>query len=119
VALHILWQDLKSHRELMESPPARLSALIRTSATAALDRTLGRRQTGAIEQFRVLEQARLERLLEQWLQVERGRQPFRVVETETAADVVLAGLHRVRPTAWISTSRPADTPSSTTRPRRC
>jgi ATP-dependent helicase/nuclease subunit B len=92
VALHILWQDLKSYQQLMERLPAELDDLIRSSVTRALDQTLGRRQTGAIAQFRILEQARLERLLKQWLEVERRRAPFRVVETETAADVVLAGL---------------------------
>lgn len=92
VALHILWQELKSRHELMESPPARLSGLIQSSVSAALERTLGRRQTGAIEQFRVLEQVRLQRLLEQWLAVERERPSFRVIETETTAEVELAGL---------------------------
>jgi ATP-dependent helicase/nuclease subunit B len=91
-SLHILWQELKSHHELMESPPARLSELIQSSVSEALDRTLGRRQTGAIEQFRILEQARLERLLKEWLEVERRREPFRVIETETKAEVELAGL---------------------------
>jgi len=76
----------------MECSPDELSDLIRSSASAALERTLGRRQTGAIAQFRILEQARLEHLLERWLIVERLRPPFRVVETETTALVELAGL---------------------------
>ena len=92
VALHVLWQDLKSHQELMARSPAELSELIRSSVNSALEQTLGRRQTGAIAQFRILEHARLERLLKQWLEVERGRPPFRVVETETTALVELAGL---------------------------
>ena len=92
VALHFLWQDLKSHQGLMERSPAKLFELIGFSVTRALEQTLGRRRTGAIEQFRILEQTRLERLLEQWLMVERRRPPFRVIETETAAVVELAGL---------------------------
>jgi len=92
VALHILWQDLESHQELMERSPAELADLIRSSVSSALEQTLGRRQTGAIAQFRILEQARLERLLERWLEEERKRPPFRVVETETTALVELAGL---------------------------
>jgi ATP-dependent helicase/nuclease subunit B len=92
VALEILWQELKTQQELIERPPAKLSDLIRSCASAALERTLGRRHTGAIERFRILEQERLEKLLEEWLEVERKRPPFRVVETETAADVELASL---------------------------
>ena len=92
VALEILWQELKTQQELIERPPAKLSELIRASASAALERTLGRRHTGAIERFRILEQERLEKLLQEWLEVERQRPPFRVVETETTADVDLAGL---------------------------
>jgi ATP-dependent helicase/nuclease subunit B len=92
VALHILWQDLKSHEELMKRERHELSDLIRSSVSSALEQTLGRRQTGAIAQFRILEQARLERLLEQWLERERSRPPFRVVETETTALVELASL---------------------------
>jgi probable DNA repair protein len=92
VALEILWQELKTQRELIERPPAKLFELIRSSASAALERTLGRRHTGAIERFRILEQERLEKLLEEWLEVERRRPPFRVIETETAAVVELAGL---------------------------
>jgi ATP-dependent helicase/nuclease subunit B len=91
-ALQILWQELKSHQELIARTPGELSGLVRSGVKEALERTLGRRQTGAIEQFRILEQARLERLLEQWLEVERSRAPFRVVETETIAEVDLAGL---------------------------
>jgi len=92
VALEILWQELKTQQELIERPPAKLSELIRSCASAALERTLGRRHTGAIERFRILEQARLEKLLEEWLAVERRRPPFRVIETETAAVVELASL---------------------------
>jgi ATP-dependent helicase/nuclease subunit B len=91
-ALHDLWQNLKSHEELTARTPGELFGLIQSSVSQALDRTLGRRQTGAIGQFRILEQARLERLLEQWLEVERSRAPFRVAETETIAEVDLAGL---------------------------
>ena len=92
-ALQLLWQELKSHQELMERTPAGLFELIQSSVRAALEKTLGRRQTGAIEQFRILEQARLQKLLKEWLEVEKGRSPFRVVETETTAVVELAGLH--------------------------
>ena len=91
-ALQILWQDLKSHQELTAREPGELTKLIQSSVHEALDRTLGRRQTGAIAQFRILEQARLERLLKEWLEVEKGRAPFRVIETETTAEVDLAGL---------------------------
>lgn len=91
-ALHMLWQDLKSHQELMARTPAGLFDLIQSTVRMALEHTLGRRQSGAIEQFRVLEQERLERLLKQWLEVERSRASFRVVESETTAEVDLAGL---------------------------
>jgi ATP-dependent helicase/nuclease subunit B len=92
VALEILWRELKTQQDLIERPPAELFELIRSSASAALERTFGRRHTGAIERFRILEQARLEKLLEDWLDAERSRAPFRVVETETTAEVELAGL---------------------------
>jgi RecB family exonuclease len=91
-ALEILWRELKSQQQLKALSPAEVSGLIQSSVRAALDRTLHRRKKGAIEQFRVLEEDRLERLLESWLEKEKERAPFEVAELEISTAVELGGL---------------------------
>jgi len=84
-ALDLVWRELKSQEELKSRSPEELSHLIRACAREALERVP--------EPFRALEQARLERLIAEWLQIEGNRPPFEVIEIETAARAEIAGLN--------------------------
>ena len=84
-ALQIVWSELGSHQCLMELPSDQLQALISRAARAAVDgisHAIGRQ----------LEQRRLEKLLYDWLQIEKSRDPFTVHGIETEREVAIGGL---------------------------
>ncbi|HTS49720.1 MAG TPA: PD-(D/E)XK nuclease family protein [Bryobacteraceae bacterium] len=84
-ALQIIWSELGSHQRLTEQAPDQLQALISRAARGAVDgipHAVGRQ----------LEQRRLEKLLYDWLQIEKSRGPFTVHGLETERDVSIGGL---------------------------
>lgn len=87
-ALDLLWQQLNSRAELLELPPGEIALLVERSVSAALDTRLSRRQRSkAFDRSRALEQERWERLLLEWLELEKRRPPFQVVERELSRKV--------------------------------
>ena len=92
-ALEYFWRDVGSRRELLARSMEEIDAAIESSVNAALDSGLSRRQRNtSLERSRTLEQDRLQRLLTEWLQVERTRTDFEVVERETPRRVDAGGL---------------------------
>ncbi|MEJ2307918.1 MAG: PD-(D/E)XK nuclease family protein [Gammaproteobacteria bacterium] len=89
-ALELLWQAVESHARLVSLGEEALRAAIRIAVTQALDEE--RSETGLRQNYSDIEQLRLERLLWNWLELEKQRQPFRVEETEAALEIELAGL---------------------------
>jgi ATP-dependent helicase/nuclease subunit B len=84
-ALQIIWTELGSHQRLSELTPEQLGALISRAAQEAVDdipHAIGRR----------LEHRRLEKLLQDWLQMEKSRAPFTVHGIETEREVSIGGL---------------------------
>ena len=82
-ALELIWSELGSHARLMELRPDDLRGLIARHAETAV-RKLG---LGA-----ALERKRLERLLAEWLEIEKSRDPFVVCHTEHKRLAVISGL---------------------------
>src|SRR5215469_3161759 len=84
-AMQIIWTELQSHARLLEIVPGDLRDLISRAASAA---------AGSIPHSigRVLEQRRLERLLAEWLEIEKSRSPFAVHAAETDRLVSIGGL---------------------------
>ena len=92
-ALDLLWQQLKSQTELLGLPPREIALLVERCVSAALDTRLSRRQRSkAFDRSRALEQERWERLLLEWLDEEKRRSPFEVVEREVSRKVEAGGL---------------------------
>ena len=92
-ALEYFWRDVGSRRELLARSPQEIDAAIESSVNAALDSGLSRRQRNtSLERSRALEHDRLKLLLAQWLQVERTRPDFEVVEREAPRRVNVGGL---------------------------
>jgi probable DNA repair protein len=85
-ALEWLWGKLRSQEHLLAVTAAQRAALISESADHALGRLLPRRPVLAATQLRRLEQTRLVRLLDQWLELECQRPPFTVEATEWRAE---------------------------------
>jgi ATP-dependent helicase/nuclease subunit B len=93
LALEYFWRDVGSHRELLARSAQEIREAIERSVSAALDSSLSRRQRNtSLERSRALEQDRLQRLLAEWLDVERTRPDFEVVEREAPRRVEAGGL---------------------------
>ncbi len=92
-ALEYFWRDVGSRRELLARPAEEIDAAIESSVNAALDSGLSRRQRNtSLERSRVLEHDRLTLLLAEWLQIERTRTDFEVVEREAPRSVDAGGV---------------------------
>ncbi len=96
-ALETLWRRLKSHDRLCALTKEKLAGLVRETAARAIAAMTGRRPVTFTERFSVLEQDRLEQLLQEWLELEKQRTPFMVVEPEQERLVSLGGIElRIR-----------------------
>jgi len=92
-ALEYFWRDIGSQHELLARTPQEIDAVIKRSVSAALDSRLSRRHRNAsLERSRTLEQQRLHDLLTEWLELERRRQDFTVLEREEQRSVDVGGL---------------------------
>ncbi len=84
-ALEFIWRELGSHARLMEMSPSDLEALITFGAEAAVAKLgpgIGRD----------LEKQRLQRLLAEWLHIEKSREAFTVAGIEGERVISIAGL---------------------------
>lgn len=84
-ALQFIWTELGSHARLLELAPSQLQELVARNvrnALAQMGLTFGRD----------LEQRRLERLLVEWLEIEKTREPFIVHTPEEKRDVTIGGV---------------------------
>lgn len=92
-ALEYFWREIGSQGELLARSADEIALSIERSVSAALDSRLSRRDKNAsLQRSRGLEQIRLEALLREWLDKERSRPDFTVVESETSHTVEAGGL---------------------------
>ena len=82
LALQYLWQRLQDQQQLLYLTDKERATLIRSVVTEAIKFHAEKLPEVFSDRFSELEQLRLEQLLEQWLQIERKRNPFKVVATE-------------------------------------
>lgn len=90
-ALQTLWSQLRASAVLIALETAALQELIRGAVHDAVATAMQRRDPGA--QWSLREARRLQRLLPQWLDVERAREPFEVQQMEAAFHFQCADLH--------------------------
>ena len=88
-ALQLIWQELLNSEGLRR--PGRESIVARAIDTA-MEELLDQREDAWSQRFRQIERDRLLELLNQWLQVESLRPPFRVSGHQLEAETKLAGL---------------------------
>ena len=86
ILLHALfanvWESLVDHASLVGKTPDELLAVVDKAAQRAV-RRLKAEMPGRLEgRFEALERERLVRVALEWLQAEKGRVPFKVVQTE-------------------------------------
>ena len=92
-ALEYFWREIGSQSELLVRTAAEIDSVIESCVSAALDSRLSRRHKNAsLERSRALEQSRLQHLLTEWLQEERRRPDFTVVEREVPRRVEAGAL---------------------------
>ena len=85
-ALERFWQEVKSHQGLCELNPESLQDAVEKSVIYALDKE------HLSQTLFSLEQKCLIRLLNRWLEVEKSRLPFQVIETEKTIQTALGAL---------------------------
>ncbi|MFA5630401.1 MAG: PD-(D/E)XK nuclease family protein [Porticoccaceae bacterium] len=95
-SLDILWRELGNHATLLALDDSAVADKVAAATSQALNhlfrsQTLLQRSDFA-ERLLQLELERLNALLRRWLDVERERPPFSVVETEKAVELEIAGL---------------------------
>ncbi len=81
-AMHYLWQRIKSSDYLHDHAGAEIDKLIQTVVTKTLQQQSLQQPETFTQRFTELETQRLVGLIRNWLVVELGRTPFKVVETE-------------------------------------
>ncbi len=84
-ALEVIWRELGSHARLLELPPQALESLIARGADAAVAK-LGPGIGGNVEK------RRLQKLLKQWLEIEKSRSEFTVAGIEAERVATISGV---------------------------
>jgi probable DNA repair protein len=81
-ALAQIWRELETHARLCQTSAAELESIIRMAVGSAIQALSERRGDPLPERFAALEEQRLARILGEWIEVEKRRQPFTVVASE-------------------------------------
>ena len=90
--LERVWGQLRSHRALVTISEEKLADLVRSQASAEIQDFSRHRRALRSPRFAAIEQERMERVVGQWLLLEKQRQPFRMLEREEGRRVTLGGL---------------------------
>jgi ATP-dependent helicase/nuclease subunit B len=90
--LNHVWVQLKTQDVLLEMPPDQLDSLIADCVERAINDARAAGTDILNGRFGEIEQARLMRVVNDWLEIERARTPFSVVATEEARTISVAGL---------------------------
>jgi probable DNA repair protein len=87
-----VWKELGSHETLVTEDSAQLSAVVHDEVETGIRKLALKRRALLEPRFAAIEQARLERLVVDWLELEKQRRPFRVVSLEEQRSVTLGGI---------------------------
>ena len=87
-----LWKTVKSRQELLKISPDDLDALLRKFSTGAIDQIRRGRPQTLGKQFSEIETRRLMTLVRDWLEVDRSREDFTVIESEQSHQIEIGGL---------------------------
>ncbi len=89
--LERVWGRLKSHGHLLTATEAGLADLVRGHVEPEVRRILGGR-FGRNARLAEIEQARLVRIIGEWMELERQRKPFMVIDQEEIRTVEVGGI---------------------------
>ena len=87
-----VWEQLRSHRALVTISEGELADLVRSQAGSEIREFSRFRRILRNTRFAAIEQKRMERVIGQWLVLEKKRQAFTMLEQEEGRQVTLGGL---------------------------
>ena len=90
--LEKVWQALDSHEQLIRMDAAQLEALVDAIVADAIGEIANRYPQTFTRRFRELEAERLRQQVLEWLELEKQRVPFRVVEKEEKHEATAGGV---------------------------
>ena len=90
--LEQVWLALDSQEQLLAIAETPLAGLIRSAVTGAIGEIAGRYPHTFQRRFRELETERLCRQVQEWLALEKHREPFRVTAREARLEAVAGGI---------------------------
>ena len=90
--LEKIWGNLGTSRKLAAMKSAPLADFIRATVNEVMDETAGKYPQNFMTRFREIEAERLCRQVHEWLEQEKVRGPFRVVEREVECEATAGGI---------------------------
>lgn len=90
-ALQLVWAKLRDHFTLMQTPESELKGIVEAAVEKALAEMPLPREVWE-ERYRRLERGRLIALVNEWLVIERRREPFEVLEHQREVEVTAGGV---------------------------
>ncbi|MDP1559587.1 MAG: PD-(D/E)XK nuclease family protein [Nitrosomonas sp.] len=90
--LEKVWHALNSHAQLVAMDTTAVAAMVETMVGEAIDEIAGRYPQTFTRRFREMEAERLRRHVLEWLELEKQRVPFRVVEKEQKHEATAGGV---------------------------
>jgi probable DNA repair protein len=90
-ALEEFWKEVRTHEALCNRGD--IAAVVRQAVAHAVTQFQDRRGAPLPARFAALERRRLEQIVSEWLELEKRREPFEVVEPEGGRDAEVGGIH--------------------------
>ena len=87
-----VWKTIKSRQDLLKISPEGLDTLLRKFSTDAIGQIRRGRPQTLGKQFSEIETRRLMTLVRDWLEVDRSREDFTVIESEQSHQIEIGGL---------------------------
>lgn len=91
-ALQYLWEQLEDQRTLLSCSAEELQVLVAEASKQAIAAQMAVRPQTFTERFTAIEQERLEQLLLEWLEQDKRREPFTVLQQEKCQSLNLGGI---------------------------
>jgi probable DNA repair protein len=90
-ALEGFWNEVRTYDALCNRPD--IADVVRQAVAKAVERFETDRGAPLLERFAALERRRLERIVSDWLELEKLREPFEVIKPEGERDAEVGGIH--------------------------
>jgi probable DNA repair protein len=87
-----VWKDLGTHETLVTEKSSYVNDVVREEVESAIQKMAATKRALREPRFAAVEQSRLERLVGEWLELEKKRKPFSVLQTEERRKVSVGGI---------------------------